>query len=164
MATLAVELKRAETNGDHKVNGFSGAVRSLENPGLEVGDTFVIPANPDVYVQKIGQGDNANTVEYIWVTLDGTENVKRFYPSTFTKSRSIYEDGVNGGLPKNTGVRVNTLGTAADEYRKHATVAEGMAALAGKKVRVTKIDTIKTLRYGFNTTQNTQIPTIDFVD
>ena len=31
MATLAVEIKRAEAAGDKKIAGFTGAVRSLEN-------------------------------------------------------------------------------------------------------------------------------------
>lgn len=163
MSTLAIEMKRASENGDVEVAGFTGAVRSLENPGLEVGDTWTFPASPKVFQQTIGQGDNANTVQYIWIELENG-NAKKFYPSTFTKSRSIYEDGVNGGLPKNTGVRVNTTGTAAEEYRKHAAVADAMAALAGKKVTVSKINTIKTLRYGTSQTQNTLIPEINFAN
>lgn len=163
MATLEVEMARAKENGDQKISGFTGAVRSLENPGLEQGDTWVMPENPEVFVQKLGSGDNVNKVEYIWITLENG-NAKKFYPSTFTKSRSIYEDGVNGSLPKNTGVRVNTKGSAATLFQGCSTIAEGMQKLAGRKMKVSKIDTIKTLRYQSSTTQNTQIPTIDFVD
>lgn len=159
MATLEVEMARAKENGDQKVNGFTGAVRSLENPGLEQGDTWVMPSNPDVYKQKLGD----NSVEYIWIVLENG-NAKKFYPSTFTKSRSIYEDGVNGGLPKNTGVRVNTKGTAAALFQGCSTIAEGMQKLAGRKMKVSKIDIVKTLRFNTSVTQNTQIPTIDFVD
>lgn len=161
MATLEVEMNRAKEQGDVKVNGFSGAVRSLENPGLEAGDTWVMPTNPDVFKQKIG--NDGNTVEYIWITLDNG-NAKKFYPTTFTKSRSIYEDGVNGGLPKNTGVRVHTKGSAAEVFQNCATIAEGMQKLAGRKIVVSKVDTVKTLRYNTTTTQNTLIPTIDFAD
>lgn len=159
MATLEVEMARAKENGDQKVSGFTGAVRSLENPGLEEGDTWVMPSDPDVYKQKLGD----NSVEYIWITLENG-NAKKFYPSTFTKSRSIYEDGVNGSLPKNTGVRVHTKGNAAALFQGCSTIAEGMKKLAGRKMKVSKIDIVKTLRFNTSVTQNTQIPTIDFVD
>ena len=62
MATLAVEVARAEARGDKKVNGFSGAIRSLENVGLEQGDILTIPDKfTDIYEQKIGD----NTAQYI---------------------------------------------------------------------------------------------------
>ena len=53
MATLEQEIKRNIARGDKKVNGFTGAVRSLENLGLEKGDEFTIPEKFDVYEQKI---------------------------------------------------------------------------------------------------------------
>ena len=153
MAQLEVEKARAAANGDKKVTGFTGGVRSLENVALELNDTFTFPDTFEVYEQKIGD----NKVQYTWVVLEDG-NAKRFYPSTFTKSRTIYnEDGTS------TGERKFTLGTAAEEFRKHGSVKEGMQALAGKKVKVTKLDTVRALRFGTTTLMNTQIPTIDFV-
>ena len=154
MAKLEVEMARAAANGDQKVAGFKGGVRSLENVALELNDTFTFPTTFDVYEQKIGD----NKAQYIWVILEDG-NAKRFYPSTFTKSRTIYnEDGTS------TGERKFTLGTAAEEFRKHGTIDEGMQALAGKKVKVTKLETVRTLRFGTTSLMNTQIPTIDFVE
>lgn len=154
MAKLEVEMARAAANGDKKVTGFKGGVRSLENVALELNDTFTFPTTFDVYEQKIGD----NTAQYIWITLEDG-NAKRFYPSTFTKSRTIYnEDGTS------TGERKFTLGTAAEEFRKYGTIAEGMNALAGKKVKVTSLETVRTLRFGTMNLMNTQIPTIDFVE
>ena len=154
MAKLEVEMARAAANGDKKVTSFKGGVRSLENVALELNDTFTFPTTFDVYEQKIGD----NTAQYIWVILEDG-NAKRFYPSTFTKSRTIYtEDGTS------TGERKFTLGTAAEEFRKHGTVEEGMQALAGKKVKVTKLEIVRTLRFGTTSLMNTQIPTIDFVE
>lgn len=159
MATLAVEMERAKSAGDVKVeSGFTGAVRSLENPGLELNDEWTFPQTYDVYRQKIGN----NEVQYIFITLSNG-NAKKFYPSTFTKSRAIYNEAQNGGLPLNTGQRAFTKGTAAEEFRKYGSVAEAMAALAGKKVKVSALDTVRTLRYGTQELQNTLIPTIDFV-
>ena len=154
MAKLEVELARAAANGDKKVTGFKGGIRSLENVALELNDTFTFPTTFDVYEQKIGD----NIAQYIWVTLEDG-NAKRFYPSTFTKSRTVYNED---GTP--TAVRKHTLGTAAEEFRNHGTVEEGMNALAGKRVKVTNIEIIRAIRYGTNQVENTQIPQIDFVE
>ena len=155
MATLAVEVARAEARGDKKVNGFSGAIRSLENVGLEKDDVLTIPDTFDVYEQKIGD----STAQYILCKLGDTENVKPFYPSTFTKSRTVYdEDG------KSTQQRVHTKGTAAELFRSFGDVAKGMDALRGKKIKVTDIENVRTLRYGTTSLMTAQIPTIDLVD
>lgn len=153
MAGLATEVARATARGDKKVNGFSGAIRSLENNGLEKGDKFTIPETFDVYEQKIGE----NKVQYIFVEL-GNGNVKPFYPSTFTKVRTVYnEDGTS------TGTRVHTKGSAADLFRSKGDVATGMDALRGKTLEVTNIEMVPTLRYGTTSLMQAQIPTIEIV-
>lgn len=154
MATLAVEMERAKARGDKKVNGFTGAVRSLENLGLEIGDEFKVPDTFDVYEQKIGD----NAVQYIMVELKNG-NAKPFYPSTFTKSRSVYNQD---GTP--TGERKHTMGSAAELFRSKGSVQEGMDALRGKTVKVTSIEQVDTLRYGTTSLMKAQIPTIDIVD
>ena len=152
MATLAVEIKRAEAAGDKKIAGFTGAVRSLENLNLEVGDEWTFPQNFSVYEQKIGD----NVAQYIFIEVK--DNAKKFYPSTFTKSRTIYnEDG------SKTGQRVHTEGTAAELFRSAGSVDEAMKLLAGKKVKVTDVKTVRTLRYGTTSLMNATIPTIDLV-
>lgn len=154
MAGLSVELARAKAAGDKKVNGFAGAVRSLENLNLEVDDQFTLPENYEVYEQKIGD----NKVQYIFIDL-GNDNVKKFYPSTFTKSRTVYnEDGTS------TGERIHTMGTAAELFRTAGSVVEGMNLLKGKTLKVTEIKTVRTIRYGTTSLMNAQIPTIDLVD
>lgn len=153
MATLAVEIKRAEAAGDQKIAGFTGAVRSLENLNLEVGDEWTFPTSYDVYDQKIGD----NHAQYIFIEVNG--NAKKFYPSTFTKSRTIYnEDG------SSTNQRVHTEGTAAELFRSTGSVNDAMKLLAGKKVKVTNIRTVRTLRYGTTSLMNATIPTIDLAE
>lgn len=152
MATLAVEIKRAEAAGDKKIAGFSGAVRSLENLNLEVGDEWTFPEKYDVFEQKIGD----NVVQYIFIEIK--DNAKKFYPSTFTKSRTIYnEDGTS------TGQRVHTEGTAAELFRSAGSIDEAMKLLAGKKVKVSDMKNVRTLRYGTTSLMNATIPTIDLV-
>lgn len=153
MGTLAVEIKRAEESGDKKVNGFSGAVRSVETTALEVGDEWTFPTQYEVWSQKVGE----HTAQYIFIDIKG--NAKRFYPSTFTKARAIVdEDGTT------TGKRAITGGSAAELYRTCGRVEDGMNLLAGKKVRVTNVVTVRTLRYGTTNVVDAQIPTIDLVD
>ena len=153
MATLAVEIKRAEAAGDKKIAGFTGAVRSLENLNLEVGDEWTFPTSYDVYDQKIGD----NHAQDIFIEVNG--NAKKFYPSTFTKSRTIYnEDG------SSTNQRVHTEGTAAELFRSAGSIDEAMQLLAGKKVKVTDMKTVRTLRYGTTSLMNATIPTIDLAE
>lgn len=153
MATLEVEMARAKANGHKEANGFEGGIRSLENNGLEVGDTFTFPETYKVMEGKIGD----NKIQYIFVDL-GNGNVKPFYPSTFTKTRTEYtEDG------QNTGNRKYTQGSAAELFRSKGSVQEGMNALKGKTVRVSNIELVNTLRYGTSSLMKAQIPTIDLV-
>lgn len=154
MAGLSVEVARAKAAGDKKVSNFDGAIRSLENLNLEVGDQFTMPEKYEVYEQKIGD----NKAQYIFVDL-GNDNVKKFYPSTFTKSRTVYEeDG------QSTGQHVHTEGSAAELFRSAGSVADGMNLLKGKTLKVTDIKTVRTMRYGTTSLMNAQIPTIDLVD
>lgn len=154
MAGLAIELDRAKARGDKKVNGFSGAVRSLDSLGLEKGDKFTIPTSFDVYEQKIGD----NVAQYIFVEM-ANGNAKPFYPSTFTKSRGVFnEDGTA------TGDRVHTKGTAAELFRSQGDVQKGMDLLKGKTLVVSEVETVRTLRFGTTSLMNAYIPTIDLVE
>lgn len=152
MGKLAMEIARNKANGDVEINGFTGGIRSLENSSLEIGDEFTIPETFKVFKSK-----RFNDAQYIMVELKNG-NAKQFFPSTFTKSRTVYDEN-----KQSTGVRVHTLGTAAEEFRSHADVAEGMNALKGKTLKVTKIDTIRTLRYDRPELMDAQILTIDIV-
>lgn len=153
MSSLTIEIQRAENLGEKVVgSSFTGNVRSVENPGLEAGDEFTFPETYDVRKQNLGD----NEIEYIFVELaDG--NAKRFYPSTFSKSRRVYNEDKTP-----TDERAITDGTAAEEYRSHATIDEAMNALKGKKVKVTKVRTVRTLSFDGLRLVSTTIPTIDF--
>ena len=157
MASFDVEVKRAEARGDKKANGWSGAIRQVENTGLEVGDVLTIPQDftNRIYEQKFGD----NKAEYVLCQLGDTDQVKAFFPSTFTKWRTVYEeDG------RSTGVRKITGGTAAELFRTFGTVKDGMEALRGKKIKVTNIEQVRTLRYGTTELMTAQIPTVDLVN
>lgn len=152
MATLTIEIKRAEKQGDVEVANFSGAVRSIENLNIELNDEWTFPETFKVFRQKIGE----NFAEYIFIEVNG--KAKKFYPSTFTKRRVVYNEDKTS-----TGVSKHTMGTAAELFRSATSVDEGMAKLAGKKVKVTKMEKVRSLHYGTDQLINTFIPTIDLV-
>lgn len=153
MSSLTIEIQRAENLGEKVIgSSFTGNVRSVDNPGLEEGDEFTFPETYDVRKQKLGD----NEIEYIFVEL-ANGDAKRFYPSTFSKSRRVYNEDKTP-----TNERAVTDGTAAEEYRSHATIDEAMKALKGKKVKVTKVRTIRTLSFDGSNIISTTIPTIDF--
>ena len=163
MATLETELERISLEASLKpCTGFTGAVRSLENAGLELNDVIVVPDNyvfegegRNTFVQTFGTND----VPFVICKLDGTDQVKRFFPSTFTKRRRVYDDN-----KQPTAKFVWTLGTAAEKYRSFTSVKDAMEALKGKKIKVTKLETFKTMRYDRPELMDCQILTLDFID
>lgn len=157
MALYAVEESLSLARGDKKVSGFSGAIRSLDLLYLEEGDVLIIPEKFEVFERKFKGSDN--TAQYIFCKLDGKEDVKPFYPSTFVKVREVVNENGEG-----TGVRKHTLGTAADLFRTFGTIEDGMNALKGKKIKVSKVEIIRSLRFGTMNVVNTQILTLDLVD
>ena len=147
------ELERAELQGDVPVEKLSGAIRSIDFTGLELNDEFEIPADYKIMEHTL-QG--RNKAQYIKVTTS-TGSVKDFYPSTFTKSRLIYND-------KNepTSEPDVTNGTAAEHWRTVGDPNEALQSIIGKKMKVTETRA-KKIR-GFNGgTQLTTFYKIDFV-
>lgn len=153
MGVLATEIARARAQGVVSIgNQFTKAIRDVELNNLEKGDVFTIPTEFDVQSQKIGE----NTAEFIFVEVAGG-NVKRFFPSTFSKMRTIHnEDGTS------TGQRVFTTGKAAEDFRKYGTVQEGMENLKGKKLIITDMKPVRCLRYGTTTMNTEYVPVIDY--
>lgn len=157
MGNLTEEVKRAKAQGDKEaVNGFTGAIRSLEILTIEEGDVLVVPTEFKVYEQIFANGSKA---QYIFLQIDGTDKVKKFYPGTFTKRRRIYEE--DGSLSDAEPDFTN--GTASELFRSFQTVEDGMNALKGKKIKVTEVRTIRTKDYTTGNIVNQQIPKIDLV-
>lgn len=155
--SLNSDIARANASGDQPVTLEEfGAVRSLENLNLELGDTWVMPENPKCFCQTFQGGRKAY---YFFIELEN-KKVKKFYPSVFTKRRRVYnEDKTPADVePMVTG------GSAAEEYRKHQKVSDGIKALAGKTLKVTDIKSCRTLRYGSTELMTAQIPVIEIIE
>lgn len=156
MGNLNVELARAQKQGAEKMENFSGAVRQVENVGLNKGDTFVIPEIFDVYRRKFG----VKYAEFIMVKFNDNENDYRpFYPSSFTKSRTIYNEDKSS-----TGQRAYADGTAAKYFQDFGDVQTAMNSMKGKKIVVSDVRQVRTMRYDVPELMTTNIPTFDFVE
>lgn len=151
------EQDRAKAAGDVEVTSgnFDGAQRSLDSTSLELGDKITFPKVFD----KIYKSKRFNGTQYILVETEGGK-VVQFFPSTFTKRRQIVEAD---GTPIK-GAFMKTEGTAADLFRTHSTINDGMKALAGKTIVVSKVNEGTTMRWGTKDTMTTQFLTIDLVE
>ncbi|MGI6218334.1 MAG: hypothetical protein ACOYJE_00485 [Bacteroidaceae bacterium] len=152
MSSIAIEEKRQLAYGAKKINKFTTAVRPLDNTGLEVGDVFQIPENYTVFERMFG----TNKAQYILVEV-GTDNAKPFYPSTFSKSRRVYNED---GTP--TTERVTVKGTAVDEFQKYGDVNTAMESMKGKWIKVSDMEEVRTVQFGTTNLTYAQIPTLDF--
>lgn len=128
-STIENEVKRAKANGATvSKNGWSGAVRSLEDPTFAVGDEFTFPAEwkkEDVLEGAFGQFTHITTK---------AGDVKQWFPGTLTKRREICEK-VNG-MVIGTGEFDQNDGTLATLYQTFSETSKAMNALCGKTVVV----------------------------
>ena len=162
MAIMSVEIGRANTNGERvKGNTFSAATRDVEINGFVKGDYFTIPDTFEVREMSFG----SNKSEYIFVTVNGVDNAKKFFPSMMWKRRLEYkeEKASDGGIiPTPIGWK-HTMGKAAEDFLKFGTVQEAMENLKGKTLEITNVEEVRTVRYGTtNDMVTTNIYTIDY--
>lgn len=152
------ELIQSENN--RKVAKFADAsqggkrIRQFDEGGFNVGDEFTINVTENgIYLQQIGN----NNVSYTLVDVNGT--AKHFYPGCLSKNVMIAnEQNVF------TGQSIHATGTAVEEYMRHKTVDEGMAALEGKTLRITNIQWVLTIPYRETKSRSTSVMTIDIVE
>lgn len=151
MRTLEIAIRREIAKGTKQVSGFSGCIPE-EPCGFELGDTFTVPTQFEVYEERIAECTN----QFIFVeTVNG--NIRKLYPSQLSRIVSIYN---RDGLP--TGCKTYADGTASQLYRQFGTVADGMDALKGKTIRVTDIVKVQSC-FGPNCFGSKTVYTFDLV-
>lgn len=147
------EIERAELQGDVPVEKLSGAIRSIDFTGLELNDEFKIPADYKIMEHTFQGGNKAQYIKV--VTTTGM--VKDFYPSTFTKSRLVYND-----KSEPTSEREVTSGTAAEHWRTFVDPNKALQSIVGKKMKVTEVRVKKTRSFD-GRIMPSQFYKIDFV-
>lgn len=172
MGKTILDYEKSDTSRGKLVgNKFTKAIRAVEFNGFAEGDQFVIPTEFKVFKQTFGQGDDAPYAEYIYVdvyakgkTVGKDQPVtKQFFPSSFAKSVQPYNKTAPGKPLEEAPVdRVIAGGKAAEAFREFVDVQEGMEAVAGKPLVVSKIHAVLTKRYNREELYNAQILDIDF--
>lgn len=151
MNKLELEYRRAFAQGAKRVNGFSGAIPE-EYMGFELGDTFTMPTQFTVFEEVIGEIRN----QFIFVETQNGD-VRKLYPSQLSRRVRAYDpDGTPLGV-------VAANGTASQLYKMHGSICEGMDALRGKTIRISKVTLIGTIMWGDQYTHKT-VYTFDLVD
>ena len=154
----AVEKAKKETNVV-SLTSFPGEMRDAEIVTFKEGDVFTIPEQFDILGVKLAGSEDP--VPFILVETDGKDGkgfAKRFFPSTFWRSRTVY---TKDKVP--TEKHVSVSGTAVDFVHQYTTVEDAMNALKGKKLKIAKMTSVVTLSFRGNLV-NTNIPVIDLVE
>lgn len=152
MATSNVEILVAKNAKDPnlvQVTAWDGTVRNLDLATWEEGDEFTITGDEPIWSQKLGKRRDGTdiVVQFIVVPVSNPKSDtvvgKNFYPTGLTKSVFEYNRST-----KLRGLRKSVTGSAVEFAKTCVTNADLMAGLKGKKIRVPKIDSVFTLRYG----------------
>ncbi|MCF0143030.1 MAG: hypothetical protein HUJ75_06605 [Parasporobacterium sp.] len=139
------------------------------------GTLLYIPAVEDFQVYKAligpkpqpGQKDERKEFEFMYVecqkaddtgTPSATKSVVQLFPDMLAKV--AFECNEAGDL---TGTRVKTSGTASAAYVAGGNVQSGMAALAGKTIRIAGVQPVLVNKFGSKETRTTYIYQYDLV-
>lgn len=161
-------LENLIKRGATKVEAPALEMRDPALVGLTVfneGDVFTIPANVEYYQTPVRGSD---AVAY-FILVEGKDRnskefTKQFFLSSCNKRVEVYETPISGKPLKSTGEYLSNDGTFIEKMREYETIAEGIQALAGKSVKVSKTVSVFTARYQSVTeAQRTRILTFDLV-
>lgn len=149
-ANVATALQRVKVAGGKVGNGVSFAnIEVRVNDGSNMfaeGDEFTIPQGKDLQECKFIRMFNGNQAPGIFVEVAGQP--KELYISSFVKAVVPYnddstraKDAAGNNLPA-----VIATGTAVDLWKKSADAESALNSIAGKKMKITKITSVQTMR------------------
>lgn len=136
MNKLEIACFRAAAEGIRKKTSFSGIIPG-EPMGFEEGDVFTMPTQFNVFEEKIGETYN----QFIFVETQNGD-VRKLYPSQLSRRVRAYD---MDGTPLTV---VTANGTASQLYKMYGTIDDGMNALKGKTIRVSKATLVGTMMFG----------------
>ena len=142
-------------NNIQSIGGFTKQMRGVDNMSPEAAPEQTIPDTPQVCSTTLGRGN----AEFIVVeTQSGI--CKRFFPSVFYKrGMEVNKDGML------TGNIIYSTGKVCEDARSYQTVAEAMAALANKRVKVTDMVYCRiSSRFQERGFIDTGFPTLEYVE
>lgn len=148
--------------------GFSQNTRSMDIVGWNEGDIFVIPTDFKVYRNSQLSSDE-RSVEYTIVLMvddNGKETgeARMFYPSAFQRALQVYAKGKAGLAEPVAGQVMKASGTVVDHMQSYPTIQEGIKALAGKPIKISKVTRFQTRNFTDDTKlANGKVMQFDFV-
>lgn len=166
-AKVQNEIVRNAAMGDKACpNGWQGGVKSQVPQNLEVGDVWQFPETWDSTNIFERMFDRTSAQYTIVEMLEGPSagECKNIWVSTFEKSRVVYDDDMRPVVEDGKVKRAEAKGSAVTEFRRHLTRKAAMEALAGKKFKVTAIDTVKTLSFDRSRLVDAQMPVIEIIN
>lgn len=168
-ANVATAIQRVKVAGG-QVGGIDFSnIEVRVNDGSNMfaeGDEFTVPEGQDLQDSKFIRMFNGNRAPGIFVEVGGQP--KELYISSFVKAVVPYNDDstrakdANGeNLPA-----VIATGTAVDLWKQSADAESALKSIAGKKLKITKITPVQTMRLrnnGTRTLGNQWVYQIDLV-
>lgn len=168
---VATALQRVKVAGGQVGNGVSFAnIEVRVNDGSNMfaeGDEFIVPSGEDLQNCKFIRKFNGNNAPGIFVEVG--DQVKELYISSFVKAVVPYNDDSTRvkDASGNNAPAIIATGTAVELWKKFANAEDALAAIAGKKLRITRIQSVQTMRQRANGTRtlgNQWVFTIDIVE
>lgn len=130
------------------------------------GDVFTVPSGEDLQNSKFIRKFNGNNAPGIFVEVAGQP--KELYLSSFVKAVVPYNADSTRVMDANgqpVPAKIAT-GSAVDLWKKSADAESALQSIAGKQLKITKIDQVQTMRLRTNGTRslgNQWVFTIDIV-
>lgn len=154
---VATALQRVKVAGGQVGNGVSFAnIEVRVNDGSNMfaeGDEFEIPSGEDLQACKFIRKFNGNSAPGIFVEVAGQP--KELYLSSFVKAVVPYnddstraKDAAGNNLPA-----VIATGTAVDLWKQSADAESALNSIAGKKLKISQIQSVQTMRQRANGTR-----------
>lgn len=153
-ANVATAIQRVKVAGGQVGGNINfGNIEVRVNDGSNMfaeGDEFTIPEGQDLQESKFIRMFNGNRAPGIFVEVNG--QAKELYISSFVKAVVPYnddstraKDAAGNNLPA-----VIASGTAVDLWKESADAESALQSAAGKKMKITKITPVQTMRLRTN--------------
>lgn len=136
MNKLELAHLREYAKGVCRTSEFTGAIPG-ESMGFEIGDVFTVPAQQfNVLRESIGP-----IVSQFMLVETQNGDIRKFYPSQLSRRVAAYD---TDGTPLTV---VTANGTASQLYKMYGSIHDGMSALKGKTIKVSKAISVRTIMF-----------------
>lgn len=170
--TFVSALESAQSTAVEMTEGFSGNVRALGATFLEEGDIFRIPNDFKVFknteLSRPAEGDR-KAVDVLFTVAEMFDDAgndvggKQIYPGIFNRTVYHWHKDEAGKLV-NMHKTFTPSGKPVTDYNSEKLTQEAMKKIAGKKIRVVKIDPIETRNFDRTDTTTQSVYTFEYVD